>query len=816
MTALVRALLAVPVRFPLLVLAAALALTAAAARELPRFGFDAGSDSLVLENDPDLKIYDDSRVVFGSDEYLLIAYRRDDFFNREEIDRLAALSGRLAAIPGVSGVISLTHQAPLYRNVPGRPNLFQAAQRMANPARLTDPSCDLDRARTEFLQHEIFSNNILSPDGKITALIVNLYQKPEIGETLLKMRNLDRRIESAPEGTEREALREERAEVKATYRAMEDDRKTQRIKIVGDARAILRQYEGEWGVSFYTSGVPLITVDMIDYIRNDTFSFGFAAAGFVAVVLFLIFRRIRWVILPLSACALTVAWVLGTMAWRGTRASVLTCNLPCLLLILAMEYVIYLIVRHRETCASHPEAPRNENVRETLHGMFAPILYSALTTGAGFLSLIICDLRPVIEFGQYMSLGVGFALVAAMSLFASVLVLLPSLPLASDGAGAADSPRLAGLARRVLRLRRPILLATLAVVGVSTVGISRLGVEAQFIDYFRDDTDIHRGLSFIDREMGGTTSLEILLTGPKKDCFIEETGIDIIRDVEAHLRGIPEVGKIMSVRSFGVEFGKLLAGEDATDIKLAPLLRMAAHGSLSERLRPLVKPYVNEDWSQARIFIRMKETAPTLDRNAVIQDVKAYLAERLAKEEVRAEVTGIFVLYTNMLNSLLSSQIDSLLIVYATIGLMLIVLFRSIVLGLLALLPNILPISLVLGTMGWTGITLDMATVMIASVALGIGVDATIQYIVRFRAELAGGRPVEECVAHTHATVGQGVLYSCATVCCGFLILALSNFKPIIYFGLFTALAMFAALIGTLTVLPGLLAWWGRWRRRDG
>jgi hypothetical protein len=830
------------------------------------FKMEASTDSLLLESDPDLAFYDESRFMFGSDEYVIVSFSRENIFAPETIALISNLTNDFSAIPGVEKVLSIT-SVRLLRNIMDEVNLLML---VALPEiKLTTPGCNIPRAREELVKHEVWGENLVSVDGKTTSLIVFFKVDARKGELESRIKELKEKKKAGQD------VKAELEQLVAEYNSFEDARKEVRVQIVLEMRKILVRYAGlqsdpvaqgqgtgdtgqgtEAPLHFYTSGLPIIVVDMVRYLERDLVVFGTGVLVFVMLALFVVFRRVRWVLLSIMNCLVLVAVVLGLMVVFGNRPTIVTGNLSSLLFIAAMAHPIHMVVRFNERAERLPQRDFRETMTRTAHDLALPCFYTATTTIAGFASLCIGDLRPVIEFGLFMSLGVALSLLVAFSLFPAGLAIL-RLPSAERGTengergrmsrkgeapASPDSavpigrncatPRREGDATAELnstvppfakrgkvsphtlmwyfasfteRHKRAVCLFGLLILMASIGGILQLSTETMFIDYFSRDTEIYRGLDFIDRNMGGTISLEVILEGPEPNYYAKKKNLEKLTAVQMYLNSRPEIGKVLSIYNIIAEVEKTAGRKKRLGLSTAELLKLLPQDMISS--------YINPDFSKARVFVRVKETSPGLNRNKLISGIKEFLRDRAGLDPAKEKfhVTGIFVLYTNMLNSLMTSQISTFSLVFVAIFIMLAILFMSLRLGFIGTIPNALAICLVLGIMGWACIPLDMATVMIASVTMGIAVDGSIHYIHRYRRELRVARgDFVEAMYRTHATIGRAILFTSFCIVAGFWVLGLSNFKPTSYFGIFTGIAMAAALLANLTLLPACILCLGK------
>jgi predicted RND superfamily exporter protein len=461
--------------------------------------------------------------------------------------------------------------------------------------------------------------------------------------------------------------------------------------------------------------------------------------------------------------------------------------------------------------------------------MFVPCVYCALTTIFGFASLIFCNIRPIISFGYIMVVGVTFSIIVPFLLLPSVLVLLPrDKPVARRHSHWAITPM---LGRFTVAYGNLIVIASVVLLIFNFVGIRRLQVENCFIDYFKPTTEIHQGMQLIDRSLGGTTPLDVVLDFPPKqasqtavadansnDGSFEEFGefekqasdpkywftpekMDRIKAVHDYLDGLPQTGKVLSIVTLVRMVESANGGKPLDNVEMALLFE-----KIPDRLREmLVKPYVSVENNQVRLSVRVRDSDRSLKRNDLLKKIQNDLQSRFAFAPGQVHLAGALVLYNNMLQSLYTSQIVTMGVVMLALTVVFVILFRSLRLAAIAMFPNVLAVSCVLGAMGWLNIPLDMMTITIAAISVGLAVDDTIHYIHRFRHELEASGSYITALEKSHDSIGHAIYYTTITLAIGFSILCLSNFIPTIYFGMFTVLAITVALFASLTLLPQLL-----------
>jgi len=829
----------VVLRHPLTSLLAVIALTIAMAMGLPNFKLDASADSLTLEHDDDLNFFRGVVKRYGSDNFLIVTFspKEGDIFDQENLDTLAALRQDLTTISGVEGVLSMLDVPLLYSpkiavsDLKGELNM------------LLSEGVDRQLAKQEFLNSPIYKDVILSADGQTTGMLATL----ALDETYLALitKRDDLRLIKYNQGLTTE---EENQLAKASLEFLNyrTDKAAKDHLRVAEVRELIGGYRDR--ATIFLGGPDMITADMVDFIKSDLLVFGGGILLFIIATLALIFRRVRWVILPLATCALCLIIILGFLSWIDWRLTVISSNFVSLLLIITLALTIHLIVRYRELQAEKPDSTQHQLVSETVKSMSRPCLYTVLTTIVAFMSLVVSNIRPVIDFGWMMTMGISLALVVAFVVIPAGMMLFGKgkADTANDNSAAITSM----FARFTERHGGFVLFMASAMTLLSIYGISRLEVENRFIDYFRSDTEIYQGMEIIDTALGGTTPMDIILQAPtyatleadssdtpaegygeddygeddygsddySEDEYGEESlavepaeqaladtywfssaGLEDLAKLHTFLEAQPEVGKVSSLVQI-YDVASDLSGHKLNDFEIAFMRQ-----SLSPDIyKQMVAPFLIEGRDEARIQLRAMETAG-LRRADLLAKINDYAIHDvgIAQEDIR--FTGLLVLYNNMLQSLYRSQVLTLGAVFVGIMAMFLILFRSLKIATIAIVPNFLAAGIVMGGMGIFGIPLDMMTITIAAITVGIGVDHAIHYITRFTTEFKVDADYIASMHRAHASIGQALFFTAMTIIIGFSILALSNFIPSIYFGLLTGLAMTAALLGSMTLLPKLI-----------
>ena len=784
------------------------------------FTLDASADSLLLDDDRDLRLARQTQERYDIREFLFVTFSPETgLFSPAALDVIRRLRDELRALPAVDSVVSLV-DVPLLAQVEG-----SLAEVAANVRTLEDADIDMARARDELLSSPVYRELIISADGRSTALQVNLKPDAEFDRLARERNRLIQKAGQAPlPGPEAEALEQVRLAYAERKKAL-DRANRENIRAI---RAILQDYK-TYG-TLHLGGVPMIADDMITFIKNDLIVFGIGVLVFLISMLSVIFRRPRWVILPLASCVYAGLIMIGFLGFIGWDVTVISSNFISLMLIITMSMNVHLIVRYRQLSQDRPAHSQQQLVLETTGRMVWPCLYTSLTTIMAFGSLVISGIKPVIDFGWMMTIGLSVTFLTSFILFPALLSLLPRREEKTSAAtGFRFTPRLAALTEQH---GNPILLAAALLALISVFGISRLEVENSFISYFSEDTEIYRGLSLIDQKLGGTTPLDVLLKfegAPAEDPAAEDDPDDLealfggfeafeaqqeavwftpervntIKRAHDYLAGLPEVGKVLSLASV-IRVGEAINQGEFDAFELAIVSKRLP----AELEDYMIKPYVSEQHNEARINLRILDSLKDLRRAELLERIETDLAEKLQIGRDQFRLSGLLVLYNNMLQSLFRSQILTLGVVMAGIALMLCILFRSVALAVIGIIPNLLAAAIILGLMGLLEIPLDMMTITIAAITIGIAVDNSIHYLYRFREEFPGIGDYVRAMHYCHANIGKAVFYTASTIMIGFSILVLSNFIPTVYFGLLTALAMLIALLAALTLLPKLILVW--------
>jgi hypothetical protein len=758
-----------------------------------KFKVDASSDTLLMrDNDHFIK----TRVVtrrFSPREFLLIAYEphTHPVISERTFDDLERLRERILRLDRVASVRSII-------NVP----LFLAANQSLSaefePAEwmIRNRAFDLQEVRRVFTNHPIYENLLINDKQTATALQVLFKRNEELEQLETQIVELQRQsLTNRLSRRQRDRLQSLKNQAEPIERKLDRIRNREVERI----RDLLEQYGDR--ANTYMGGVHVLAFQLIRIIKNDLIVFGGAIAGMICLILWVLFRRIRWIVIPMVCCISSVISTMGLFGLLGLKTTVISSNFIALQLIMTLAITIHLIVQYRECNAAHPRWEQARLMRETLRKKIGPCFYAGLTTSIGFGSLLFSGIQPVIDFGWMMIIAMFFAIVVSILLFPALMVMFPREKARSHRSVARRFVQ--GCAGVSLQHGAAVFILVVLVLAASVIGCLRLSVENSFIDYFRDATRVHRELTFIDREFGGSTPLDLVYTFPPSErtnrVVLAAKNVQRLQRAQSALNEMEAVGKILSLVNLTE-----LARTANDNIPLTEYELTAVYWTLEDSLREdLLGAFFSPEHNQARISMRIQDTTEGLNRDRLLKQIRQELAQ-LGIEESHYSLTNLFILYQDILQRLFKSQITTLGIVYAALTLTFWLIFRSIKVALIGMVPNILSTALVLGMMGWLRIPLDLMTITIAAIAMGIAVDDTIHYTHRYLEEIEQN-DAAQAVQRTHGSVGFAILYTSVLITLGFSLLAFSDFVPSVLFGLLTGLAMAAALLSDLCVLPALL-----------
>ena len=785
---------------------------------------DASAETFLLKGDKELEFTRKIGKIFTSTDFLVLTYSTDDdLLSDKNIEIIQQLSSKISLSLDVESIYSIVN-VPLLQSPP-RP-----IKELVNDVQvLTSQGIDKSLAKKEFLNSELYKNNLVSDDFKTTLLMINL-KRDEKYFALIQKRDHFEYLKTLDSLTQKQKTEFENItkELK-TYR---DKLRNKNHDLIVYIRSIKKEFELKYPIKLHLGGANMIADDMVEFVKSDLATFGFAVVFLLIFILYILFRELRWVFIPLFICSVSIIITSGLFGLFQWEITVISSNFISLQLIMNMSLVVHLIVKYKELFTLHPSTEHKQLLEETTLSMLKPSFFVILTTIAGFSSLVFSDMLPIITFGWMMSVGIVISLITTFILFPIVLIFLGKSK-KQNISNTHKSYMLKG-ANVALEYKKTILFITTIVLLFSISGATKLQVENCFIDYFKKETQIYQGMRFIDQNLGGTTPLDIIIIFKENsddvesiivqnevvedelDSFEDEfetseeekeiywftkSKMDKIKAVHNYLDSLEPVGKVLSLATL-LDVGKSLNdGKELDGLTLALI-----HKELPiEYKKIVISPYVNLEHNMARISTRVIDSLETLKRDEFLKKLNKDLQKMFNPSYEEYRVSNLLVIYNNMLQSLFDSQIKSIGLVLVILFIMFLILFKDIKIAIIALIANTVPVSIVFGFMGWLNMPLDMMTITIAAISIGIAVDDTIHYIHRFQNEYRETQNIRISILNTHQSIGKAMFYTSTIIIVGFSVLLLSNFIPTITFSFLTIIAMFMAIVADLLLLPILL-----------
>ena len=753
------------------------------------FRLDASSETLLIEGDPDLEYLREITERYGSKEFLVLTYTpNESMISETSINNLLSLKYKIQSLEWVHSVITLL-DIPLLNNSDA-----PLQERLESFKTLKDEEVDRERGFKEILNSPVFRNFVISIDGKTSGIIVNIKKNKELEDVDNKS--------------------------KKEIEEFKDKIKKQNHQNILEIRDVIKSYESVGKI--YLGGIPMIADDMMTFIKSDIIVFGIGVLLFIIATLWFVFRKLIWIIVPISSCFFSVIIMMGLLGLLGWKVTVISSNFIALMLILTMAMNIHMSTRFLQLRKEFEDKTNFEILSLTTGKMFWPILYTVLTTVCAFLSLIFSEIKPIIDFGWMMTFGLITSFLITFTLLPTLLSFVPSSNISLKEEK--DSKVTKFLGNLSVNNKNSIFGVTIIIIALSILGISKLEVENSFINYFDKDTEIYKGMKLIDEELGGTTPLEVIIKFPKAETnesnedddfddweneedtndekyWFTKDKIDKIKSVHNYLDGLPEIGKVLSFSSIIDVATQLNNNKPLGTLEMGVLYSKIPESIKTE----IIDPYISIEDNEARINLRIIDSQENLRRNDLINKINYDLENEIGLDKSEFKLAGVLILFNNLLQSLFKSQILTLGLVMIGIFGMFLILFRNIKLSLIGVVPNFIAAFFILGIIGLLEIPLDMMTITIAAITIGIAVDNSIHYIYRFKEEYSRIQNYEETLKTCHSTVGVAILNTSITIVFGFSILVLSKFIPTIYFGVFTGIAMLLAMISVLTLLPSLI-----------
>ena len=753
------------------------------------FRIDASSDSLVSQGDEDFKYFSYYQDLFPTKNSLVIAIKSNDKIDKLLLTEIEKISKKLSVLPEVYSVFNINKAPILLLN---KTNLLDLANN--NYETIIDTNLAIKDVLNEFAKSPIYSDQIINENKNITSIVIFLNENNKALD-LKENKNL-----YLSQGK---------------YYSIKTEIDKERNELIKKIRNIINNSNKDF--TYYLGGVEMISSDVISYVKNDILTFSLIVLLIIILILFIIFRRVKWVFAILFTSISAVYLSIGLAGFINFEITAVSANFLSLMFVLSISMNVHIMNNYLQ---------RDIKIIENFRMMFWPCFYTFLTTIVAFVSLVISDIKPVIDFGIIMIIALLIVLISSFV----ILPLIVSFFSKEEKSYSLNLSFLKSFYPFAYKNSKYILGLNILIFFISLYGITNLNVENSFIKYFKKNTEIYKGMYLIDNELGGTTPLDIILKfknddqiidtkikaeeeddleieddffsddlfGEENNIWFSNEKIETIKSVHQYLEDRIEIGKVTSIYSL-IDTANQINKSDLSMFELSVLYNEIPIDYKTD----LIDPYLNVEKNMIKISTRVKDSKD-IKRNDLINDINSFLLNEFDNLE-EFKVNGLLVLYNNMLKSLFSSQIKSLGFVILAIFIMFVILFRSLKLSIIGIIPNIFASTFILGLIGLLKIPLDIMTITIAAISIGIAVDNTIHYIYRYKENLKLGRNHSEMIEKTHLTVGNAVLITSIAITAGFLTLCLSNFVPTVYFGLFTSLAMIFAMIGVLITLPSIL-----------
>ncbi|MBT3777435.1 MAG: MMPL family transporter [Pelagibacteraceae bacterium] len=764
---------------------------------IKNFRIDASSDTLVAQNDKDFEYFNNYSKLFKSENFLILAVENNNELNEEFIRNIESISSKILSLKSVSQVFSFIDAPIFFLNNTSLSNLN--ANNLEN---LRNTNLKIDEVVEEFIKNPIYLDQIVNKEANVFSVIIYLNKNMEL---ITAKEDFKKLLISKKEYLKIKTL---------------NDR--ERTTLINNLRNIINEADNK--NTYYLGGVEMIASDVIGFVKNDILIFSLSVVLIIIFVLFFIFRQIKWVFLCLLSSAYSVIIIFGVLGLTQIEVTAISSNFSALIFILSISMNIHIINYYRL------QDNQKNSLNNTFKTMFWPCFYTTLTTMVAFGSLIITEIKPIIDFGFIMLIGLTISLVCSFTILPLLIFIFPKNNKLDRNH---HILKLNFLSIAKNNSKKIVFIAFLLFIS-SIGGIYNLSVENSFVNYFKKNTEIYKGMKLIDEQLGGTTPVDIILNFNEEeyelslnsseneevidedidleedffddDMFIDEDNnnwfsdekLQLIYDIHEYLDAREEIGKVQSIKSL-IDLANLINKQPLSIFELSILYEEVPDNYREQ----LIYPYLLIDENMARITARVRDSG-NINRKQLIEDIQSFIKLNKNSSLENFKINGLLVLYNNMLDSLFSSQIKSLGFVIGLIFLMFLILFKSFKLSALGIIPNIFTSSMILGIIGYLSIPLDIMTITIAAITIGIAVDNTIHYLYRYK-EFKKNNTVIDSIKYTNASAGLAVFTTSVTIALGFSILSLSSFIPTVIFGIFTSIAMVLAMIGVLLFLPSLL-----------
>ena len=723
-------------------------------------------------NDPKLDYYYDFIDKFGDDEFLIIAMDGDDLFTGKKLKLINDIATSLESVKGVRSVMSL---ASVYKDKLSAPYFKEVLKR--NKTRSI-----LEVFKEKILDDPMYVNNVISSDGETTAIIATVAKgSPESRVKLVK-------------------------ETREILKAVENEINNEPSPL------LLKEGTGEANgpqKGFFLAGPSIVNTELDRMSQKDMRTFTPVMFAVALVILVALFKNVSGVLIPAITIIINIMWTVGLFVIFDNKMNMVSGMLIPLIFIISLATTVHILNRfYLEVKLS---GDRRESILKTVKYICVPCFLMCVTTSIGFLSLIASDVTPVKTTGIFMAAGIMMSFFVCITLVPGMLSLFPEwmskpfINIQKDrGSSNKEFQGIYGFIGKFVNNNTIyVFVFSLVFVGVSIYGITKIKAESSIFESFPESSEITRSTEHIEQELMGLIPMDIVVDAGSTGGVFQPDILEKMEKLQEYLKGIPEVTKSVSVADYVKYLNKLLNKDDPdsqmiTKDKAIDYAKLASlHGD------SIVKSLYTEDYNEGRVSVRMKNVGSSRYQ-AIVNDIEGFIKVNFPLS-VDCSITGIVPLLMDMQEYLIESQIKTFTLAFVLIFICIALLLRSVRIGMMSMIPNLIPISITLGVMGYVGINLDVATIMIASVAIGISVDDTIHFLYRFKEEFKKDGNHYLAIQRTLSGVGRALIFTSIVATCGFLVFCLSNFKAIQYFGLLTGITMVSAIFAVLFILPSCI-----------
>ena len=720
------------------------------------------------QDDPKLDYYYDFIEKFGEEEFLIIAIDGYNLCGDKDIKLINNITTKLEKVKGVRNVISLSS---VYKDKLSAPYFKEIMKK--NKTRSV-----LDVFKEEVLSDYMYVNNVISSDGETTAIIATV-------------------AKGSPES--RMKLVKETREIISTA-GIETENELSHSLLKKGMVGVKRSPK-----DYFLAGPSIINAELDRMSQKDMRTFTPVMFAVALVILGTLFRNISGVLIPAITISINIIWAVGLFVIFNNKTNMVSGMIIPLIFIISLTTTVHILNRFYQEVKLTGDS--RKSTLETVKHICVPCFLMCLTTAIGFLSLMVSDVTPVKITGIFMAAGIMMSFFVCITLVPCILSLFPGLMSSSatiqkdDGTSNREFRGIYGFIGRFVKKNTIyILTLSLVFVGFAIYGITKTRAESNVFESFPENSEISRSTKHIEQNLMGLLPMEIVINAVNGGGVFQPEVLAKMENLQDYLKEIPEVTKSMSVADYVTNLNELLnkdilSNQLITKAKAIDYVKLASlHGD------NIVKSLYTEDCNEGRVTVRMKNVGSSRYQE-IVKNIKGFIKVNFPLS-IGCTITGIVPLLMDMQGYLIESQIKTFTLAFILIFICIALLLKSVRIGMMSMIPNLIPIAITLGVMGYLGINLDVATIMIASVAIGISVDDAIHFLYRFKSELKKDGNHYLAIQRTLSGIGRASVFTTVVATCGFLIFCLSSFKPIQYFGLLTGITMISALAADLFVLP--------------